>query len=68
MLGYLSIKVAGGQLDLSNKYVGELPVPNFSILDPRAVIELAAMGRRISEGNVENWSEVDESVISVLSR
>ena len=62
MLGYLSIKVAGGQLDLSNKYVGELPVPNFSILDPRAVIELAAMG------NVENWSEVDESVISVLSR
>jgi len=68
MLEYLSVKIGGGQLDLTNKYVGRLPVPNFSLLGLAALTALAKMGDRVSDGSVDDWSEVDELVISILSR
>jgi adenine-specific DNA-methyltransferase len=68
MLDYLSIQVSGGQLDLSNKYVGELPVLNFETVELLDLTKLAQMGIAISEGRVERWAEVDELVLSIVSR
>ena len=68
LLEYMSIQVSGGQLDLSNKYVRNLPVPDFAKLAPADLSELIQMGIRISEGQVERWTDVDELVLSILSR
>jgi len=68
LLEYASIPVAGGQLDLSNKYIGELPVPNLASLGLTEIDELTTMGAQISDGSLDRWSDVDELVLSILSR
>jgi hypothetical protein len=68
LLEYLSIQVSGGQLDLSNKYVGELPVPNFATLPLVDLSELIQMGIKISEGKIDRWTDIDDLVLSVLTR
>ncbi len=69
MLGYLSIQVSGGQLDLSNKYVSKLPVLNLNLktvplLD---LTKLIQMGVAISEGRIERWADVDELILSIMN-
>ena len=66
LIKYLSVQVSGGQWDLSNKYVGALPVPKLSRLKPAELVGLAQMGASISSGDVESWPDVDELVASVL--
>jgi hypothetical protein len=68
MLDYLSIQVSGGQLDLSNKYVNNLPVLNLKTLGLLDLTTLIQMGITISEGRVERWSDVDELVLASLNR
>jgi len=68
VLNYLSIQVSGGQLDLSNKYVSDLPVLNPAAVDLPDLAALTQMGTAISEGRVERWADVDEVVLSILGR
>ena len=68
MLDYLSIQVSGGQLDLSNKYVGELPILNLATVEPLDLTMLIQMGIAISEGRAERWADVDELVLSIMNR
>ena len=44
LIEYLSPQIAGGQLDLSNKYLGRMPIPNFSVLAPESLAELIMTG------------------------
>lgn len=67
LLKYLSIQVSGGQLNLSNKYVRDLPVPNLTVLEPRELHDLIQMGSIISKGKVEHWRDVDDLVFSILA-
>lgn len=67
LLEYFSIQVSGGQLDLSNRYVRNLPIPKLASLLPRDLNELIQIGIRISEGKVQRWPEVDDLVLSVMS-
>lgn len=58
--------VAGGQLNLSKRYVREVPIPNlfvpysaFGAPPLELLADLAECGRAIQSGNV-NWERVDE--------
>jgi adenine-specific DNA-methyltransferase len=66
LLEYLSIQVSGGQLDLSNRYVSELPVPDFTKLNSGELGRLTIAGGIIAEGKVERWSDVDDLVLSIF--
>ncbi|MBS1852457.1 MAG: N-6 DNA methylase [Acidobacteria bacterium] len=68
MLEYVSIQVAGGQLDLSNRYVGDLPVLNLASLELVDLTKLIEMGITISERTIDRWAEVDELVTSIMNR
>ncbi len=68
LLKYVSIQVSGGQLDLSNKYTGNLLVPNLSKVDSSEIGVLVRTGKLISEGKIDNWKEVDGVVLSILNR
>ena len=68
LMEYVSIQVSGGQWDLSNRYVGNLPIPNFSKLGERDLSKLIQTGIRVSEGKVERWPEINELLVSILSR
>lgn len=68
LLQYLSVQVAGGQLDMSNKYTGALPIPDLSKRGYASVQELIDLGRRISDGTVERLADIDELVIAALDR
>jgi hypothetical protein len=69
LIGYLSPQVAGGQLDLSNKFLGNLPVPNLAKLKDESLSELIQAGTEIAgEKTFDRWSEVDEIVLSALDR
>lgn len=69
LIEYLSPQVAGGQLDLSNKFLGNLPVPNLATLKDENLSELIQIGTEIVGGRAfDRWSEVDEIVLSALSR
>jgi hypothetical protein len=68
LLEYVSVQVSGGQLDLSNRYVGELPVPNVATLAFADLSELIQVGTRISRGKIDRWEDVDELVVSILNR
>lgn len=69
LIEYMSPQVAGGQLDLSNKYLGNLPVPNLAKLAPERLTDLIQVGTGITEEEkFDRWSEVDEIVLSALSR
>ena len=67
LLQYLSIQVSGGQCDLSNKYVGNLPIPNLARLEPAKVSALVQMGTRVSEGKIDRWTDVDDLVDSIIN-
>jgi len=69
LIAYLSPQISGGQLDLSNKYLEHMPVPNLANLTPERLSELIQMGTAI-EGNekFDHWSDVDEIVLSALDR
>jgi hypothetical protein len=68
LLKYVSVQVSGGQFDLSNKYVSELPVPDLARLEPADVIRLVEKGSEIWQGKVDRWTDVDELVAGVLRR
>jgi len=67
LLEYVSIPVSGGQLDLSNKYVGQLPIPRLSSFSLTSVTALTQMGAKIMDG-YNNWKDVDGLVLSTLAR
>lgn len=67
LIEYFSVQVSGGQLDLSNKYVGRLPVPRFSQLLPGDLSELVQAGRAIIAEEVEDWKlQVDSVVCDIV--
>jgi predicted RNA methylase len=66
MLQYVSVQVAGGQWDLSNRYVGKMPIPNFARMDSMEIAQLVKFGTMISEGQLERWGDLDEVVVSIL--
>jgi hypothetical protein len=66
LLKYVSVQVSGGQSDLSNKYVGGLPIPNLAKLRPSEISDLVRMGESISDGRIERWSDIDELVVTIL--
>lgn len=68
LLEYVSIQVSGGQWDLSNKYVGTLPIPNLSKLEIHDISRLIQLGIQISQGKVERWTDANEVVRSILTR
>lgn len=68
LLKYVSIQVSGGQLDLSNKYLGNLLVPNLAKLKASEVSALVQTGKLISEGRTDDWKDVDGLVRSILNR
>jgi hypothetical protein len=67
LLKYASIQVAGGQWDLSNKYTKNLLIPNLAKLAPAQLQELVQTGVRISNGEVDNWSDVDALLNLILT-
>lgn len=67
LLKYVSIQVSGGQWDLSNKYVKDLLIPNLAKLEPAQVQELVQTGLRISNGEIDNWADVDALSNSILT-
>lgn len=69
LLEYMSVQVAGGQLDLSNKYIGDVPILNLATLEPLELTELILRGTQISAAKqFDGWSKVDNRVASILSR
>jgi hypothetical protein len=66
LMEYSSVQVSGGQFDLSNKYVKDLPILNFAKLEVPLVGELVRMGRAIADGTIERWADVDDLVFSAL--
>lgn len=66
LLGFMSIQVAGGQWDLSNKYVGDLPVPNVMRLNERDLGTLIDFGVKVSKGAIDRWADLDEAVASII--
>jgi hypothetical protein len=67
LLEYLSVQVSGGQVDLSSKYVSDLPIPNFAAIEPVDLSKMIRMGEDITDGRVDRWSDVDELVLSILA-
>jgi len=67
LLEYMSVQVSGGQLDLSSKYIADLPIPNFAAIEPAELSKMIRTGEDITEGRVEQWSDVDELVLSILA-
>jgi|GEM_PF-1125963 predicted RNA methylase len=67
LLEYLSVQVSGGQIDLSSKYVGDLPIPNFAAVEPVDLSKMIRMGQDITDGRIDQWSDVDELVLSMLA-
>jgi hypothetical protein len=68
LLKYVSVQVAGGQSDLSRRYVGGLPIPDLAKLKPDELSNLVQMGTAISNGAVDQWSSVDDLILSILGR
>ena len=68
LLKYASIQVAGGQLDLSNKYLRNLLVPDLAKVEPSRVNALVQTGKLISEGKIDDWKDVDGLVLSIFNR
>jgi hypothetical protein len=66
LLEYTSVQVSGGQFDLSNKYVKDLPIINLAKLSAHNIDQLVQRGSEIASGKVENWRDVDNAVISAL--
>ena len=62
----ISVQVSGGQFDLSNKYVKDLPILNFAKLDVDSLNQLVRFGRAIADGTIERWRDVDDLVLSAL--
>ena len=60
------MQVSGGQFDLSNKYVKDLPILNFARLEVAVLNQLVQMGRAIADGMIERWADVDDLVLSAL--
>lgn len=67
LLKYVSVQVSGGQLDLSNKYVGNLLIPNLAKIEAAKRNALVETGKLISEGRIDNWKDVDDLVLSILN-
>jgi adenine-specific DNA-methyltransferase len=66
LLEYVSVQVSGGQLDLSNKYISQLPVPNFASLKPLDLSKMIQTGLKITAGVIDRWSDVDDLILSIF--
>jgi adenine-specific DNA-methyltransferase len=67
LLEYVSVQVSGGQVDLSAKYVCDLPVINCAKCEPALVGQLVECGKRIANGTIDRWSDVDDLVSYIVS-
>jgi predicted RNA methylase len=67
LIEYMSPQVAGGQLDLSSKYLNNLPVPDLAQVPPARLAELIQIGKKITEEErFDRWADVDDIVLSAL--
>ena len=66
LLEYISVQVSGGQFDLSNKYVKDLPILNFAKIEGAFLNQLIQLGKAIADGTIEQWADVDNLVFSAL--
>lgn len=66
LLEYISVQVSGGQFDLSNKYMKDLPIPNLPKLDVSCRNQLVGLGKAITDGTIERWADVDDLVFGTL--
>ncbi len=66
LLKYVSTQVSGGQLDLSNRYVGNLPLVDLARIKPAHLSQMINIGAQISEGIFENWTDVDDLMLTIL--
>ncbi len=66
LLEYTSVQVSGGQFDLSNKYVEDLPIPNLEKLGRAVTNQLVVVGSAIADGTLDSWREVDALIRSAL--
>jgi hypothetical protein len=62
----VSVQVSGGQLDLSNKYISQLPIPNFANLKPSDLSKMIRTGLKITAGAIDRWSDVDDLILSIF--
>jgi adenine-specific DNA-methyltransferase len=66
LMGYVSVQVAGGQWDLSNKYMKDLPLPNLARARADQVSELVRIGSVIASGSFNEWSHLNDLVNGLL--
>jgi adenine-specific DNA-methyltransferase len=67
LLEYLSVQISGGQFDLSNKFLTNLPVLNIAKINEAHLVQLVRIGRELTEGRLERWADVDELMTEVLA-
>ena len=66
LASYTSVQVSGGQMDLSNRYVDSIPLPNPTKLADKILHRLVEVGEHIQTSEVVDWKYVDEAVSSVV--
>jgi adenine-specific DNA-methyltransferase len=66
LLEYASVHIAGGQFDLSNKYVKDLLILNLAKIDVDSLNRLIQFGKDITDGTIERWADIDDIVLSAL--
>lgn len=66
LANYTSVQVAGGQMDLSNRYVESVPLPNPAKLSLALIRRLASIGEHITSSEPVDWNMVDEGVASTF--
>jgi SAM-dependent methyltransferase len=65
LVSYTSVQISGGQFDLSNRYVENLPVPNPS-RNREGFHELIEAGGRILAGDRDVWGTLTETVMHAM--
>jgi hypothetical protein len=66
LTSYTSVQVSGGQMDLSNRYVDSIPLPNPTKLADKILRRLVEVGEHILTSEVVDWKFVDEAVSAVV--
>lgn len=66
LASYTSVQISGGQMDLSNRYVNSIPLPNPTKLADKILHRLVEAGKHILTSAEVDWKFVDEEVSSVV--
>ncbi|MGD0736652.1 MAG: N-6 DNA methylase [Terracidiphilus sp.] len=66
LASYASVQISGGQMDLSNRYVDLIPLPNPGKLTDKTLHRLVDVGQHILTAEATDWRFVDEEVSSIV--